>query len=171
MLKKEHILNHMKINRLGKLVLTVLLTCSLVLGQATAVWASNTDINNVAEWPQGPSVTAEAAILMEAETGTILYSKNIHTQEYPASCTKILTCLIAAEQCEMDEMVYMSKSAINDTPRDSNHIALDIGAAIPMDEALSAILIRSANEVSFAVAEHISGTTWQDFAVLMNERA
>lgn len=210
MLKLKHILSHMKINRLGRLVhaglltglLTGLLVCSLVLGQATTVWASNTgvqtadddnaaesdvpmtadpsaqtanvpavDINTVAEWPQGPSVTAEAAILMEAETGTILYSKNIHTQEYPASCTKILTCLIAAEQCEMDEMVYMSKSAINDTPRDSNHIALDIGEAIPMDEALSAILIRSANEVSFAVAEHISGTTWQDFAVLMNERA
>lgn len=129
------------------------------------------DINTVAEWPQGPSVAAEAAILMEAETGTILYAKNIHKQEYPASCTKILTCLIAAERCAMDEMVYMSHSAVYDTPRGSNHIALDEGEAIPMEEALSAILIRSANEVSFAVGEHISGTTWQDFAPIMNEKA
>ena len=133
--------------------------------------AMTIDSNQVADWPQGPVVTAEAAILMEAETGTILYSKNIHNQEYPASCTKILTCLIAAEQCEPDEMVYMSHDAIYDTPRDSNHIALDEGEAITMEQALSAILIRSANEVSFGVAEHITGTNWEDFAAIMNERA
>lgn len=129
------------------------------------------DSNQIENWPQGPVVTAEAAILMEAETGTILYSKNIHQHEYPASCTKILTCLIASELCEMDEMVYMSSDAIYDTPRDSNHIALDVGEAITMEQALSAILIRSANEVSFGVAEHITGTCWEDFAAIMNERA
>lgn len=129
------------------------------------------DSNQIEDWPQGPVVTAEAAILMEAETGTILYSKNIHKQEYPASCTKLLTCLIASEQCETDEMVYMSHDAIWDTPRDSNHIALDEGEAITIEQALSAILIRSANEVSFGVAEHITGTSWEDFAAIMNERA
>ena len=133
--------------------------------------AMTIDSNQVENWPQGPTVTAEAAILMEAETGTILYAKNIHKQEYPASCTKILTCLIAAEQCKMDEMVTMSHDAIYDTPRDSNHIALDVGEAITMEQALSAILIRSANEVSFGVAEHITGTCWEDFAAIMNERA
>lgn len=108
---------------------------------------------------------------MEAETGTILYAKNIHAPQYPASCTKILTCLIAAEQCAMDETVVMSSSAIQDTPRDSNHIALDIGEELTLEQCLYAILIRSANEVSFAVGEHVSGTTWQDFAELMNRRA
>lgn len=127
--------------------------------------------NEIPDWPQGPVVSAESAVLMEAQTGAILYAKNIHTQEYPASCTKILTCLIAAERCSLDEMVYMSHDAIYDTPRDSNHIALDVGEAITMEQALNAILIRSANEVSFAVGEHISGTTWQDFADIMNERA
>lgn len=129
------------------------------------------DSNAIPDWPQGPVVSAESAILMEAETGAILYSKNIHTQEYPASCTKILTCLIAIERCSLDEMVYMSHDAVYDTPRDSNHIALDEGESITMEQALNAILIRSANEVSFAVGEHISGTTWQDFADIMNERA
>lgn len=165
----KNVLSHRKINCVWKSVFTGTLVCALVFGQASVSLAA--DINTIAEWPQGPSVTAEAAILMEAETGTILYSKNIHTQEYPASCTKILTCLIAAELCEMDEIVSISQSAVSDTPRDSNHIALDAGEAIPMDEALSAIIIRSANEVSFAVAEHITGTTWQDFANIMNERA
>ena len=151
-------------------VLTLSAAIALSSSFALTVNAS-ADINDVPQWPDGPSVTAEAAILMEAETGTILYSKNIHKQEYPASCTKILTCIIAAERCELDELVYLSHDAVYDTPRGSNHIALDVGEAITMEQALSAILIRSANEVSFAVGEHISGTTWQDFGAIMNEKA
>ena len=126
--------------------------------------------NEVDGWPQGPVVSAESAILIEAQTGTVLYAKNIHQQQYPASTTKILTCLLAVERCSMDEIVTMSATAIGDTPRDSSHIALDIGNELTMEQCLNAILIRSANEVSFGVAEHISGT-WQEFAELMNERA
>ncbi len=59
-------------------------------------------------WPDGPAIGAESAILMEANTGTILYAKNIHEHLYPASTTKILTCLIASEKCKMDERVKMS---------------------------------------------------------------
>lgn len=127
--------------------------------------------NEIPNWPTGPVVSAESAILIEAETGTILYSKNIHQRQYPASTTKILTTLIAAERCTMDEIVTFSNSAVFDTPRDSSHIAIDVGEELTMEQALNGILIASANEVSFAVAEHITGTTWQDFAPIMNERA
>ena len=127
--------------------------------------------NEIPGWPTGPVVTAESAILMEAETGTILYAKNIHARQYPASTTKILTTLIASEQCSLDEWVTFSRDAIYDTPSDSNHIAMDVGQQLTMEDCLNAILIRSANEVSFAVAEHISGTSWQDFAEIMNQRA
>lgn len=127
--------------------------------------------NEVQDWPPGPIVSAESAILMEAETGTILYAKNIHAREYPASTTKLLTTLIVSEQCALDEIVTFSYEAVFDTPRDSNHIAMDVGQSLNVEECLNAILIRSANEVSFAVAEHITGTTWQDFADIMNERA
>ncbi len=68
--------------------------------------------NETLNWPEGPVVGAESAILIEAETGAILYEKNIHAREYPASTTKILTCLIAAEQCENDEIVTFSKKAV-----------------------------------------------------------
>ena len=108
---------------------------------------------------------------MDADTGAILYAKNIHQQEYPASTTKILTTLIASERCSMDEIVDFSYDAVHDIDPGSNHIAIDPGEQLTMEECLNAILIRSANEVSFAVAEHISGTTWQDFASIMNERA
>lgn len=128
--------------------------------------------NEIPNWPNGPTVGAESAILIEAETGTILYSKNIHQQQYPASTTKILTSLIATEQCEMDEIVTFSHDAVFDTPWNSSHIAMDVGQELTMEQCLNAILIRSANEVSFAVAEHITDTTdWSVFANIMNERA
>ena len=110
-------------------------------------------------WPAGPVIGAESAILMEARTGAILYSKNIHMREYPASTTKILTALIAAERCQMDEIVTFSHDAVFDTPWDSSHIAMDVGQELTMEQCLNAILIRSANEVCYAVAEHITSTT------------
>lgn len=127
--------------------------------------------NEVENWPTGPVVSAESAILIEADTGTILYAKNIHKQQYPASTTKILTTLIAYETCSLDELVTFSKDAVFDIDRGSNHIAIDVGEKLTMEDCLNAILIRSANEVSLAVAEHISGGSWEDFAVIMNERA
>lgn len=128
--------------------------------------------NETPNWPTGPVVGAESAILMELETGAILYEKNIHMKEYPASTTKILTTLIASELCSMDEIVTFSHDAVFDTPRDSNHIAMDVGQELTMEQCLNAILIRSANEVCYAVAEHITETTdWSVFSGIMNERA
>lgn len=128
--------------------------------------------NEIPNWPNGPVVGAESAILMDAETGTILYAKNIHQRQYPASTTKILTTLIATERCEMDEIVSFSHDAVFDTPWDSSHIAMDVGQELTMEQCLNAILIRSANEVSFAVAEHITQSTdWLVFAEIMNQRA
>lgn len=160
--------------------------CSMFFSQGISARADNLTVderialqrampvqsNEVPNWPTGPVVTAESAILMEVDTGTILYSKNIHQREYPASTTKILTTLIATEQCSLDEVVTFSYDAVFDTPRDSNHIAMDVGQQLTMEQCLNAILIRSANEVSFAVAEHITDTTdWSVFAEMMNERA
>ena len=126
--------------------------------------------NQIPDWPKGPTVSAKSAILMELETGTILYAKNIHSKEYPASTTKILTTLIAYEQCELNEIVSFSHDAVYGIPRGSNHIAMNEGDTLTMEQCLQAILIRSANEVSYAVAEHI-GETWEGFAKIMNDRA
>ncbi|HBA51118.1 MAG TPA: D-alanyl-D-alanine carboxypeptidase [Lachnospiraceae bacterium] len=128
--------------------------------------------NDISNWPDGPVTGAESAILIEAETGTVLYSKNIHQRQYPASTTKILTALIASERCGMDETVTFSHDAVFDTLYDSSHIAMNPGEELTMEQSLNAILIRSANEVCYAVAEHITGTTdWSVFAGIMNDRA
>jgi D-alanyl-D-alanine carboxypeptidase len=132
--------------------------------------AMTIDTNEIENWPEGPVVTAESAILMDAGTGAILYAKNIHEKEYPASTTKILSTLIAAEQCSMDETVTFSDFAVFSIPSGSNNIAMNVGDTLSMEECLNAILIRSANEVAYAVAEHVAGSN-DAFAEMMNERA
>lgn len=128
--------------------------------------------NEILNWPVGPVVSADSAILMEADTGTVLYAKNIHQKEYPASTTKILTTLIAVENCSLNEVITFSHDAVFDNPPGSSGIAMDVGQTLTLEQCLNAILIRSANEVCFAVAEHITGTTdWSEFAKIMNARA
>lgn len=126
--------------------------------------------NEVAGWPTGPMVSAEAAILMEAETGTILYAKNIHMHEYPASTTKILTALLAYENSSLDEIVTFSHDDVFGIPRNSSHIAMDVGDTLTMEVCLNALLIRSANEVAYAIAAHVGGS-WDNFVDMMNAKA
>lgn len=159
-------------------VLGLSLTLSSLPVQATekentilANQAVPVESNQWTDWPTGPIVSAESAILMEADTGIILYEKNIHKQQFPASTTKILTTLIAFESCTLDEMVTFSYKATHDIDPGSNHVGIDANEQLPMEDCLKAILIRSANEVSFGVAEHIAGDTWENFASIMNERA
>lgn len=126
--------------------------------------------NNVANWPQGPLIGAKAAILMDADTGAILYSKNINEPLYPASITKLMTCLIAVENCSLDEIITVNQSAIDANDSDGSHMSLTAGEQLTLEELLHGILINSANEACNAVAEHIAGS--QDvFVEMMNERA
>ena len=126
--------------------------------------------NQIPDWPDGPQISAQSAILMEANTGVILYAKNIHERAYPASTTKIMTCLLATENAKMDELVTFSHDAVFGISRDSSNIGIDVGQAMSMEECLYGILVASANEVANAVAEHISGSQ-DDFAKLMNQKA
>lgn len=126
--------------------------------------------NSIPGWPQGPETASESAILMEADTGVILYDKNIDIQHYPASTTKIMTCLLAAENCSMDEMVSFSKEAVFGIDRGSSNVGMDVGQKITMEEAIYCVMLASANEVAVAIAEHISGSV-EEFSALMNKRA
>jgi len=121
-------------------------------------------------WPEPPELTSEAAIVMEASTGSILYNKNAYDAYYPASTTKLMTSLLAIEQCPLSDIVTCSKASVESIGWDSSRIGLVAGESIDMENALYAILLASANEVSYAVAEHIGGTV-DYFVSLMNERA
>ncbi len=121
-------------------------------------------------WPKGPSVDAESAILMDLSSGAILYEKKANKKQYPASITKIMTTLLAIENCSMGEIVTFSHDAIFGIERGSSHIGMQEGEKLTIEQALYGIMLASANEVSWGVGEHISGTI-SDFANLMNDRA
>ncbi|MBR0092888.1 MAG: D-alanyl-D-alanine carboxypeptidase [Lachnospiraceae bacterium] len=128
------------------------------------------ETNDITGWPEGPVTTAKAAVVMEAETGVILYGKNMNAHVYPASTTKLMTALVAIENASLSEIVHVSANAVNLVPPDGSRVGLQAGDRITMEEALYCIMVGSANEVSNAIAEHVSGSI-EAFAALMNERA
>ncbi|MDE5865490.1 MAG: D-alanyl-D-alanine carboxypeptidase [Lachnospiraceae bacterium] len=126
--------------------------------------------NEIDNWPVGPEIGAQAAILMDANTGIILYAKNINEKLYPASTTKILTCLLAMENGNLDDMVSFSREAVFSVPYDGSNMGMDVGESITLEECLYGILVGSANEVANATAEHIGGSI-DNFVEMMNARA
>lgn len=149
--------------------LTVRATAEDLQAEAEARKSLPVQTNEIDNWPVGPSITAESAILMEANTGIILYAKDIHKKSFPASTTKLLTCLIAMERGNLDDMVEFSYDAVSLPPGSSN-MGMDAGEALTLEQCLYGVMVGSANEVANAVGEYIAGSI-DDFIDLMNERA
>lgn len=132
--------------------------------------------DTIANWPKGPVIGARSAILMEMNTHTILYAKNIHEKCYPASTTKILTCLLAMQNCTLDETITFSHDSIYDVPVDGSRLGgVDTGDTMSMEQALYCVLVQSANEVASAVGEHVAEKLGREksaaaFSDLMNEK-
>ena len=120
-------------------------------------------------WPAGPSIDSECAIVMEANTGTVLYAKNEHQKCYPASITKILTTLLALENSSLDETVTFSEDSIYNT--EGSGVARDIGEKLTMKDTLYAVMLESANECAYAAAEHVGGGDYSKFIDMMNQKA
>ena len=126
--------------------------------------------NSIQGWPQGPAIGAEGAILMEADSGTVLYAKNIHEHLYPASITKLLTGLLAYEKLSMDDMVEFSETAVFSIEFGSSSIGIDPGEALTVEQSLYALMVASANEVAAGLAEKMGGSL-DKFPDMMNSRA
>ncbi len=122
------------------------------------------------DWPENVGIEAEGGILMDASTGAVLYEKNIHNAYYPASITKILTALIVIERCNLDDMVTFSHNAVYNVEAGSTSAGMDEGDVLSVRDCLYALLLKSANEVANALAEHVAGSI-DDFAEIMNEKA
>lgn len=116
------------------------------------------------------SINAEACILIDADTGVVLYEKNSHEVLYPASITKIMTVLLACEEGNLSDTVVHSENAVFGIGEGSSHIGMDVGEEVNFEDALYGILLESANEVCMAIAEHIDGTV-EKFVDRMNEKA
>lgn len=142
-------------------IILVLITCLVML---------TTIPTQLLATPTPPTIQAEAAILMDAKTGTVLFEKNANERHYPASITKIMTALLAIENLNPTDIISFSQDAIFSIERGSSHIALDVGEQITVDQALHALLLASANEVANGLAEKVSGSI-DNFAAVMTNKA
>ena len=130
--------------------------------------------NEIKGWPQGPGTYGEAAIIMEAGTGAILYGKNIDDQHYPASITKVLTALVALENGKMDDKVTFTHDCVSFLQPGDSSIGMKENDEITLEQALYATLLASANEVSYAVAESVGkkmGGGYDTFIQAMNDES
>ncbi len=116
------------------------------------------------------NIYSEAAILIEAKTGKILYDKDIYSRKYPASTTKILTAIIAIENCDLEEKATASHDAIFSVKSGYSIANIQEGECFTIRELLEVLMLQSANEAANILAEHISGST-REFAKLMNQKA
>lgn len=119
--------------------------------------------NSWKNWPQGPGTYGEAAIVMDAGTGSILYAKNIDGHEYPASITKVLTSLIALKYGSLSDQVTFSNDCISFMQPGDSSVGLKEGNVISLEQALYATLLASANEAAYAVAENVGKNAGHDY--------
>lgn len=122
------------------------------------------------DWPSNVSVQAEGAILMDADTGTVLWGQNIHNEYFPASITKIMTALLVIENCDLEETVTFSHNAVFNVESGSSNAGINEGDQLSVKDCLYALLLKSANESANALAEHVAGST-EAFAEMMNAKA
>lgn len=159
--------------RLPKSMLTTVLALALLLGSSHTLslpCLADEESDEILSLDEAPDISSDAAILIERSTGTVLYSKNATKSEYPASTTKIMTALLTLENCELDETVTFSKTAIYALPTGASHIGMTPGEELSVLNCLYGLLLPSANEVANALAERVSGSM-NDFVELMNKRA
>lgn len=115
-----------------------------------------------------PSVLSESAVLIDANSGTILAQKNADKKMYPASLTKIMTAILAIEMGELTDVITVD----DDTPHEiyGSHIALEEGEILTLKDLLHALMLPSANDAASTIAKHYGGSL-DGFVKLMNQKA
>lgn len=117
-----------------------------------------------------PSTYSPSTLLMDLDSGKILYSKNANTRMYPASTTKIMTAILTIENCQLTDTAIASHNAIYSVPSGYSHANIQEGEELTIEQLLNVLLIPSANEAASILAEHIAGSV-EAFADMMNAKA
>ena len=125
--------------------------------------------------PAGFHVDAKAALLIDPETEEILYEQNSHDILYPASVTKIMTCLLVLEAIDdgrlsKSQVITASETAISEVPPDGSNVGIKVGEELTVEELLYCIMLSSANEGCNMLAEAIDGSI-SAFVARMNQKA
>ena len=157
-----------------RILVTVLLILSMFPVSALATGGSTdrreVSLRYLSNWPSGPDINCRSAILIELNSGEILYTKNEDEKRYPASITKVMTALLTIENCKMDEKVTFSHAAVTDLEEGGYNGYYKEGEVLTVEQCLYGLLLESVNECGYALAEHIAGSV-PAFAEKMNARA
>lgn len=135
-----------------------------------AASASEADSNALSGWPQMAEISEESAVLMDADNGGIMYSKDSTGMRYPASVTKIMTCLLTIENADLSDTVTMTETGTQAAVSGSTNAATVVGEQFTVEECLYMLMLKSANDIANQLAEHVGGSI-DKFADMMNARA
>ncbi|EGK14217.1 D-alanyl-D-alanine carboxypeptidase family protein [Kroppenstedtia eburnea] len=146
----------------ARLCVWVLLLCLPIAAGPTSVWAAE----------DGLAPSSKSAVLVDADTGTVLYEKNSREKLPPASITKIMTMLLVMEALEKGQISYEDRVRTSEyaSSMGGSQIFLETGEVMKLEDLLKAVAVGSANDASVALAEHLAGTE-ERFVEMMNRRA
>ncbi len=147
-------------------MIVALIRAGILIGLAFMIFFSTIPLHQLV-YAEGPGVDAQGAILMEQESGRILYGKNEHQKMRIASITKIMTAILAVESGKMDEMATVSERPLQ---AEGSSIYLKKGEKILLEDLVYGLMLRSGNDAAVAIAEHVGGSL-EGFVYMMNEKA
>lgn len=128
--------------------------------------------NAIPGWPKGSDITSTAGVVMDADTGTILYAKNMDQQLFPASVTKIMTSILALEQGgDLNAPVTMTQTGVDYAVSGSANLYTRVGEVFTLKDLLYGTLLASANDMATQIGEYVGGGSLEHFVDMMNQRA
>lgn len=143
-----------------KKISALVITSCLILLAPVKLYAEN---------GQAPEIVGQFGSSIDAKTGDVLYDKNAHQHAFPASITKVLTSIILMENVKPGERISFSQKAL-DEEKSNYQLEFQPGETVDRDTALMILMVLSANDVAYAIAEHVAGSP-EKFAKMMNEKA
>lgn len=159
-------------NKLNKIILLQIIFMLILSVCCNISIADEIPVENSSEQESinEPTVFSKSSILMDQNTGQILFEHNARETVYPASTTKLMTAILTLENCNLTDEVTVTKEALLGIPKGYTTASLQAGEKLTIDQLLHVLLIPSANDAANVLACHISGSV-EDFSVVMNEKA
>lgn len=144
-----------------------LLTILLLVGNVIPIFAEE---STTTDFPEFPTLESQYIVLMDADSGEVLFERNGNSRCYPASTTKLLTALLTVENAILSDKITYTKNAVDSVTYGDANASISEGEILSVEQSLYCLLLRSANDVAYGIGEYIGGNI-NDFCKIMNDRA
>ena len=152
------------------LLASLILSSFITLLTPSEAFASDPLTNHYTNWPQMTDISEDSAVLMDADSGAVLYSLDRDIKRFPASITKIMTCLLTLENADMTDTVTMTETGMEAAYGGSSNIQPVLGEQFTVEQCLYMLMLKSANDIAAQLAEYVGGSV-DGFVGMMNARA